>query len=71
MQLIHVVCGRVVDSTIKLGITDAVAKSVPKPYVVFGLAGALPYLGSSLTTVYLARQAGEAATGKLGRILSH
>lgn len=45
-----------------LGITDAVAKSVPQPYVVFGLAGGLPYLGSALTTVFLARQAGEAAT---------
>ncbi|KAI0093888.1 hypothetical protein BDY19DRAFT_856702, partial [Irpex rosettiformis] len=45
-----------------LGITDAVAKSVPRPYVIFGLAGGLPYLGSALTTVYLARQAGEAAT---------
>ena len=46
-----------------MGITNAVAHSVPTPYVVFGLAGTLPYLGSALTTVYLARQAGEAATG--------
>ena len=29
-----------------------------------GLAGGLPYVGSALTTVYLARQAGEVATGK-------
>jgi hypothetical protein len=53
------------DTFRQLGVTDAVAKSVPQPYVVFGLAGALPYLGSSLTTIYLARQAGEAATGKI------
>lgn len=48
---------------LQLGVTDAVARSVPQPYIFFGLAGALPYLGSSLTTIYLARQAGEAATG--------
>ncbi len=47
----------------QLGITNSVAHSVPTPYIVMGLAGGLPYLGSSLTTVYLARQAGEAATG--------
>lgn len=48
---------------LQLGITNSVAHAVPKPYIVFGLAGGLPYLGSALTTVYLARQAGEAATG--------
>ncbi|PSR75380.1 hypothetical protein PHLCEN_2v9138 [Hermanssonia centrifuga] len=48
-----------------LGITNSVAHSVPRPYIVFGLAGGLPYLGTALTTIYLARQAGEAATGVL------
>ncbi|KAI0748649.1 hypothetical protein C8Q80DRAFT_1172960 [Daedaleopsis nitida] len=46
-----------------LGITNAVAHSVPKPYVIFGLAGGLPYLGASGATIYLAHQAGVAATG--------
>lgn len=47
----------------QLGITNAVAHSVPKPYVLFGLAGAIPYLGASGATIYLARQAGVAAQG--------
>ena len=47
----------------QLGITNAVAHAVPKPYIVFGLAGGLPYLAASGTTIYLARQAGLAATG--------
>ncbi|GJE90793.1 DUF3429 domain-containing protein [Phanerochaete sordida] len=51
-----------------LGITNSVAHSVPQPYVVMGLAGALPYLGSTLTTIYLARQAGEAATAAISSI---
>jgi len=46
-----------------LGITSALASSVPKPYMYFGLAGALPYLGTSAATVYLAKQAGTAAAG--------
>ncbi|KAI0820236.1 hypothetical protein BC628DRAFT_1398767 [Trametes gibbosa] len=46
-----------------LGITNAVAHAVPQPYVIFGLAGALPYLGATSATVYLARQAGIAAQG--------
>ncbi|KAK7694033.1 hypothetical protein QCA50_003609 [Cerrena zonata] len=46
-----------------LGITNAVAHAVPTPYIIFGLAGALPYLGASGATIYLARQAGMAATG--------
>jgi len=36
--------------------------------MVFGLAGGLPYLGASATTVYLAYQAGQAATGSLTNI---
>ncbi|THH06270.1 hypothetical protein EW145_g4196 [Phellinidium pouzarii] len=46
-----------------LGITSAVASSVPKPALVLGLAGGLPYLGTSATVVYLAREAGLAAAG--------
>ncbi|KZT02324.1 uncharacterized protein LAESUDRAFT_730310 [Laetiporus sulphureus 93-53] len=45
-----------------LGITDAVARAVPRPYIVFGLAGGLPYLGATGATIYLARQAGIATT---------
>ncbi|THH28397.1 hypothetical protein EUX98_g5795 [Antrodiella citrinella] len=51
-----------------LGITNAVAHSVPTPYIVFGLAGGLPYLGATATTIYLARQAGMAATGVISTI---
>lgn len=43
--------------------TSAVAHSVPQPYITFGLAGGLPYLFASGTTVYAARQAGLAAQG--------
>ncbi|GBE81689.1 hypothetical protein SCP_0400600 [Sparassis crispa] len=46
-----------------LGITNAVAHSVPTPYIVFGLAGGLPYLGTAVTTAYLAREAGLATAG--------
>ncbi|KAG7092961.1 hypothetical protein E1B28_009263 [Marasmius oreades] len=46
-----------------LGITSNIASQVPKPYLVMGLAGGLPYVGASLTTVYLASQAGLAASG--------
>ena len=42
----------------------AVAAQVPQPVMVLGLAGALPYLGTSLTTIYLAKEAGLAAAGK-------
>jgi hypothetical protein len=31
--------------------------------MVLGLAGALPYLGTSMTTIYLAKEAGLAAAG--------
>jgi len=47
-----------------LGITSAVAHSVPKPVFLFGLAGGLPYIAASGTTVYLAHQAGLAAAGQ-------
>jgi len=48
-----------------LGITSAVAFSVPRPYVVLGLLGGVPYLLTSSTTIYLAHQAGLAASGVL------
>ncbi|KAI0672692.1 hypothetical protein C8Q78DRAFT_970296 [Trametes maxima] len=51
-----------------LGVTNAVAHAVPVPYVVFGLAGGLPYLGASGATIYLARQAGIAAQGLVPNI---
>ncbi|KIP12289.1 hypothetical protein PHLGIDRAFT_62022 [Phlebiopsis gigantea 11061_1 CR5-6] len=54
-----------------LGITNTVAHTVPQPYVAFGLAGTLPYLGTTLTTIYLARQAGEAAAGmRIGSVVT-
>lgn len=43
--------------------TSAGANLVPKPYLVMGLAGGLPYVAASGTTVYLAHQAGLAAMG--------
>jgi len=63
--------GNVTDDAVKtdrhtfLGITSAVASSVPKPYVVFGLLGGVPYLAASATTIYLAHQAGLATSGVL------
>ncbi|KAJ7193870.1 hypothetical protein GGX14DRAFT_576940 [Mycena pura] len=51
-----------------LGVTGSVASEVPKPVLLFGLAGGLPYIGASATTVYLAHQAGLAATGQLSTI---
>ncbi|KAJ3516643.1 hypothetical protein NLJ89_g984 [Agrocybe chaxingu] len=46
-----------------LGITYKVASEVPQPIFVLGLAGGLPYLGASATTVYLAHQAQLATAG--------
>ncbi|KAI0306697.1 hypothetical protein B0F90DRAFT_1808334 [Multifurca ochricompacta] len=57
-----------VDRDTFLGITSAVAYSVPKPYVVFGLLGGIPYLAASATTMYLAQQAGLATSGVLTSI---
>ncbi|KAH9079284.1 hypothetical protein EDB83DRAFT_2503762 [Lactarius deliciosus] len=51
-----------------LGVTNAVASSVPKPYVIFGLLGGIPYLAASATTVYFAHQAGLTASGVLTSI---
>jgi hypothetical protein len=51
-----------------VGITSAVATTVPTPYLVMGLAGGLPYVASAGTTVYLSHQAGLAAAGTLTNI---
>ncbi|KAJ7481085.1 hypothetical protein B0H11DRAFT_2233000 [Mycena galericulata] len=51
-----------------LGITGSVAAQVPKPVMVFGLAGGIPYVGTALTTVYLAHEAGLAAAGQLAHV---
>lgn len=41
---------------------------MPKHIFVVGLAGALPYLGTSLSTLYFARQAGQASLGTISSI---
>ncbi|KAG9318658.1 hypothetical protein JVU11DRAFT_751 [Chiua virens] len=51
-----------------IGITTAVATTVPTPYLVMGLAGGLPYIASAGTTVYLSYQAGLATAGTLTNI---
>jgi len=54
----------------QLGITRGVASEVPKPVMIFGLAGALPYLGATATTIYLARNAGLAASSSTAAALN-
>jgi len=44
-------------------ITSDIAAQVPKPAMVLGLAGTIPYVGTGATTVYLAHKAGLAASG--------
>jgi len=51
-----------------LGITSSIAHDVPAPVLRFGLLGSLPYLGTSATVIYLARQAGMATTGTISSI---
>ncbi|KAF8623333.1 hypothetical protein AX15_006410 [Amanita polypyramis BW_CC] len=46
-----------------LGITRQVWNEVPKPMMVLGLMGGIPYLAASATTVYVAYEAGLAARG--------
>ncbi|KAJ4477098.1 hypothetical protein C8R41DRAFT_773146 [Lentinula lateritia] len=46
-----------------VAITSSMASSVPKPVMVFGLLGTIPYVGTGATTVYLASVAGAAAAG--------
>ncbi|KAJ7264901.1 hypothetical protein B0H12DRAFT_992262, partial [Mycena haematopus] len=50
------------------GITGSIASEVPKPVMMFGLAGGIPYIGAAATTVYLAHEAGMAAAGQLGHV---
>ncbi|KAK4687010.1 hypothetical protein P7C73_g3101, partial [Tremellales sp. Uapishka_1] len=45
-------------------ITRDMFQTVPKPALYFGLAGTLPYLGTSAATIFLAREASLASTGK-------
>jgi len=45
------------------GITSSIFKAVPKNVLYFGLAGTIPYLGTSLATVFLAREASRASLG--------
>jgi len=45
--------------------TSTIASTVPKPLMVLGLAGGLPYVATSLSTLYYARQAGLASEGLL------
>jgi len=51
-----------------LGVTGTVASAVPTPYLLFGLGGALPYLGTSGTVIYLANQATLVSQGALSNI---
>jgi len=51
-----------------LGVTSSVANTVPKPVLLFGLAGGIPYLGTSATVIYLAHQAGLATSGLISNI---
>ncbi|KAF7779000.1 hypothetical protein Agabi119p4_3345 [Agaricus bisporus var. burnettii] len=46
-----------------LGITTKNLKAVPEPVLMLGLVGGLPYVGSSLTTIWLAREASLAIHG--------
>ncbi|KAF9479292.1 hypothetical protein BDN70DRAFT_807335 [Pholiota conissans] len=46
-----------------IGITSQIAHEVPQPILVLGLAGGIPYIGASATTVYLAWKAQLAANG--------
>ncbi|KAJ7029363.1 hypothetical protein C8F04DRAFT_1116709 [Mycena alexandri] len=51
-----------------MGTTRSIASEVPKPVMFFGLVGGVPYIGTAVTTVYLAHEAGLAAAGKLAHI---
>jgi len=48
-----------------LGITGLIVGKVPDHILRMGLAGGLPYLGTALSSAYLARQAGLASSGVL------
>ncbi|KAG8928384.1 hypothetical protein FRC01_006007 [Tulasnella sp. 417] len=49
-------------------ITAGYAAEVPKPILITGLAGALPYLGTAASTLYSARVAGLLAAGHAARV---
>ncbi|KAG8853893.1 hypothetical protein FRB96_007902 [Tulasnella sp. 330] len=49
-------------------ITTGLAATVPKPILLTGLAGAIPYLGSAASTLYFAREAGLLAAGHAARV---
>ncbi|KAG9042295.1 hypothetical protein FS837_011045 [Tulasnella sp. UAMH 9824] len=49
-------------------ITAGYAAEVPKPVLLAGLAGALPYLGTAASTLYSAQVAGSLAAGHAARI---
>ncbi|KAG9001320.1 hypothetical protein FRB90_011646, partial [Tulasnella sp. 427] len=49
-------------------ITAGYAAEVPKPILITGLAGALPYLGTAASTLYSARAAGLLAAGHAARV---
>ena len=55
---------------LQISLTSAIASRVPKHVFVMGLAGSLPYLGTALSTLYLARQAGQASIGAIWNIPS-
>ncbi|ORY35475.1 hypothetical protein BCR39DRAFT_509939 [Naematelia encephala] len=46
------------------GITRGIIEAVPRPAMIFGLAGLLPYLGTAAATVFMAREASIAAQGE-------
>jgi len=49
-------------------ITSGLAARVPKPILLTGLAGAIPYIGTAATSLYFARQAGLLAAGHAARV---
>ncbi|KAG9014030.1 hypothetical protein FRB94_000227 [Tulasnella sp. JGI-2019a] len=49
-------------------ITTGLAATVPKPILLTGLAGAIPYIGTAASTLYFAREAGLLAAGHAARV---
>ncbi|KAG8796766.1 hypothetical protein FRC12_000016 [Ceratobasidium sp. 428] len=46
-----------------ISITKEIAETVPDPALKMGLAGGIPYIGTSLATLYYSRQLAQAASG--------
>lgn len=44
--------------------TEELFASVPKPVMVVGFAGTVPYLGTALGTIFMAREASRASQGE-------